>query len=379
MLISPLLKTGLLLGLAAALSGCASMYAVNKDLPVPSEVMAKAEKDAKAHRLFMEAAVTMPVKAANECESKWFRLPFWVGSSAWLKKTMTPEQYTAAYKTLGLDEQWRIAYSQPGSKVAPGDIIESIDNDGMGDSFFPPPNKWTGMKVMRSIYGNAENDRVSVKVEVKGKGEFDVPVAKGCAGSVNGFAYMKHPDDIEFLEIIPGQYVVIPASAIQLLETPDEAAFAVLWGYYFTATPEAASAREKNRVAALGIGVLAFNPVLAAPFSNYGYPVLKAARDLIIDGMHAQADLWAMQVMAKHGYDPAAAIRLNEKLAASKAEKTAFAMNVERMKAASLLLEKMSVERVKVDHNALTVTELDKNYSPALLQAVAAEKSETSK
>lgn len=354
---------------AFTLVGCGT-YAVKKDLEVSASVMHEARNDAKAQKLFMEAVLTVPMKAIDYCDKKSVRFPFMYGSSAWLKRHMTDEQYSALHKTLGLDEEWRVIHALPLSGLKQGDLIEKIDGSGLGDEFYTPPNLWAGMKQVNSLTTNDENEPKTVAVRVKGKGTIDVPLLRGCGGSVNGFSYartsLRHTST-GYLQ--PKSWTVIPQSVVRAIETPDEAAFVVLWGLYGVSS-DAADPAVLARVAGgagLGAGLVAAAAtpfgigllVAQAAFKIGGENVLNSAFEQTVRYLSPKADEWAMKTMAKLGYDPSAAIRLNERLASAGTNKMFFVMDGERMTAANTLLAQLASTKIIYSEKMVSITNLD--------------------
>jgi hypothetical protein len=315
------------------LSACGSTP-VKRDGLVSAELKEFASQRMQAHLLFVDAAMHVPVQASDACSMHDGREPFWFDTTGMLRRVMKPEQRTALYQAGHLDEHWSVIATDDNTGLKLGDSIEKLNDTSIGDPEYFPARS-------RVQYVREEAlERGALTVQLSDGRKLSVPIKKGCAGTVLGFGYFTHPSDQEFIEIIPSVRTILPGNVISNLQDRDEAAYAVLWAHYFLSTEEAKQANIYLKAGAAATltgsvaSVVLLGPVGLVLTQTLGKAALNGVKHAAIAGMPARADEWAQSVMARYGYDPTAAVRLNESQVRLKLKAEWFLMDEERLAAA---------------------------------------------
>jgi hypothetical protein len=144
--------------------------------------------------------------------------------------------------------------------------------------------------------------------------KLEVETQKGCAGSVTASSFDADPDQFWRLG---NKRAKIPANAMIEARTPDEFRWLAAFGTYFQASQSAIKAVQKSEGASNGFLV---GKILLMAVPGAGM-VLSAAeaqaeKAIAVDSIVGSADLFAGEVVAALGGDPAAGLHLSERMLA---------------------------------------------------------------
>jgi hypothetical protein len=146
-------------------------------------------------------------------------------------------------------------------------------------------------------------------VTVEGGRRLEVETQKGCAGSVTASAFDNDPDTFWRQG---NKRAKIPANAMIEARDRDEFRWLAAFGTYFQASQSAIAAVQKSEGVSTGFLV---GKILSITVPGAGMLLsaaqAQAEQAIAVDSIVASADLFANEVVASLGGDPAAGLRLS--------------------------------------------------------------------
>ena len=277
---------------------------------------------------FRAAAIQVAWAAEALCDTTTQVEPFVLLSVHSIRQRMSAPDMKLLREVTGLDEQWRVAWAD---EAAPDDlkirdVVQAINGRPLpgGGTKFEMGALFRGGSVVSNddqgfwdVVLKARQEAVEGKPMVVTLGDgrkLEVETQKGCAGSVTASSFDADPD-IFWRQ--GNQRAKIPANAMIEARTADEFRWLAAFGTYFQASQSAIAAVQKSEGVSNGFLV---GKILALTIPGAGM-VLSAAeaqaeKAIAVDSIVGSADLFANEVVASLGGDPAAGLHLNERLRA---------------------------------------------------------------
>jgi hypothetical protein len=287
-------------------------------------------KDAFAHEIaFREAAIHVAWGAEPLCDDTQEIEPFVLWSTRTLRKGLDDHKRRLFTQATGMDEHWRVAWLDEaapeelaiGTRVvavngrplpAPGTKFEiaaifrrgstmSVDDQGF----------WTVMHQARA----EANESSSMTLTLEGGRSVKVPTQTGCAGAVVATAFDDEPENFQRQD---GMRSKIPGHALMAARERDEFRWLAAFGTYFVASEH--GVRKQRSSESVG-SAFTIGKVLALAVPGAGTVLTaieaQAQRSIQVDGLVGSADLFANEVVMAMGGNPAAGLRLSDRLKAA--------------------------------------------------------------
>ena len=292
-------------------------------------VDADALKARFAHEVaFRAAAIHVAWGAEALCDHVTEIEPFVLWSVHAARRSLSAAELEQLRLATGMDGRWRVAWLD---EAAPdglnlGDVVTAVNDRPLpgGNTRFDPTAVFSGNSplanddqgfwdvLLKAREQAAEG--VAMHITLADGRRLAVDTQTGCAGSVTASAFDSRPDEFWRLG---NQRARIPANAMLEANSRDEFLWLAAFGTYFQASRAAIGGVRQNESlgTAFTIGkVLA----LALPGGNLLLSSVEALtqRTLEVDRVVGGADLFANEVVAALGGDPAAGLRLNQRLGA---------------------------------------------------------------
>ena len=289
---------------------------------------------------FRAAAIEVAWGAEPLCDTTTEVEPFVLWSVHELRRKLSDADLALLERATGMDEKWRVAWldeSVP-DEIRLGDVVVAIDGLPLpvgGSTHFELGAVFAGRSIVS--YDDQGFWQVLLKArERASEGEplvltlaggrrVTVPTQTGCAGAVTASAFDADPDAFWRQG---HERAKIPANAMLEARSRDEYRWLAAFGTYFQASTAAIGAAEKSegRSSAFLVGKIL---TLALPGSGVLLSAVQAQADraLAVDSIVGSADLFADEVVAALGGDPAAGLALNQRLQAQNSKAEAVLMN----------------------------------------------------
>lgn len=287
-------------------------------------------KDGLAQEIaFREAALHVAWSAEPLCDDTTEIEPFVLWSTRTLRRGLSAHHQALFTQATGMDEHWRVAWldeSAPdGLKL--GDRVLAINGAPLpapstrleltavlrGGSTLAVDEQafWDLMHRVRDEAGTGQQ----MALTLDGGRTLTVATQTGCAGSVSASPFDDEPAN--FLRE-PGRRSKIPGHALAAARGPDELRWLAAFGLYFLASENGLlrqrSSDDMGRAFLLGKVLTLALPGVGTLLSAVE---AQGQRAIQVDGLVGRADLFANEVVLAMGGDPAAGLRLSDRLHAS--------------------------------------------------------------
>jgi hypothetical protein len=275
---------------------------------------------------FREAAIHVAWGAEALCDATTEIEGFALWSTKALRKALSARDLQLLKQATGMDERWRIVWLDESApdELMLGDAVVAVNDRPLGGGSthldmaallrgsspvsVDDQGFWAIMKLARDEAVEGKPMQLTL---ADGR-QFKVPTQTGCAGSVTATAFDTEPDR---LVRHGAERVKLPGNALMEARGTDEIRWLAAFGTYFMAS-EQALVRQQT---ADGVGTaFLIGRVLTVAVPGAGM-LLSAVedqthREIMVDGLVGAADLFANEVTMALGGDPAAGLRLNDRL-----------------------------------------------------------------
>jgi hypothetical protein len=286
-------------------------------------------KDRFEHEIrFRAAAVEVAWAAEALCDDTTEIEPFVLWSTHTLRKGLSAKELAIFQRATGMDEHWRVAWLDEGAPDALnlGDVVVAFNGRPLpkgetrielGAIFssrsmltFDDEPFW---KVVLQARAEAAEGK-PMTVTLKDGRELKVETQTGCAGGVTASAF---DADADVFWRQGHQRSKIPANAMLEARSRDEFRWLAAFGTYFQASEAAigrAQQSETHSTAFLVGKILTF----AVPGSGMLLTAVEqqTQKAIAVDSIVGSADLFANEVVTAMDGDPAAGLRLSERMVA---------------------------------------------------------------
>ena len=302
---------------------------------------------------FRVAAIHVAWSAEQLCDDTTEIEPFVLWSVNAARKRLSSDERTALKRTTGMDEMWRVAWLD---EAAPDDLKLGDAVIAINDRPLPTSSTRVDMSaILRGSSPLASDDQgfwdvlLQARAEalenkpmvltLEGNRKLTVETQAGCAGSVIASAFDSEAD-VFWRQ--GNKRVKIPGNALMEATTRDEFRWLAAFGTYFQASERAIGRAEvaENVAPVFMVGKVL---TLALPGSGMLLSMVErqAERIITVDGLPSSADLFANEVVVAMGGDPAAGLKLNDRMRAAKARVDELAMTDFRRMNSELHIERL--------------------------------------
>jgi hypothetical protein len=275
---------------------------------------------------FRAAAIQVAWGAEALCDATTQIEPLVLLSVFSMRRRLPDAELRLFREVTGMDEHWRVVWADEAApdELKVGDIVTAINGRSLpaggtrlemgalfrGGSMVSNDDQgfWD---VMLQARQEASSGKPMSLTLADGR-RFEVETQKGCAGSVTASAFDNDPDTFWRQG---SQRAKIPANAMIEARSADEFRWLAAFGTYFQASQKAISAAQKSEGVSNGFMV---GKILSIMLPGAGMLLVaaeaQADRAIAVDSIVASADLFANEVVASLGGDPAAGLRLSERM-----------------------------------------------------------------
>jgi hypothetical protein len=277
---------------------------------------------------FRAAAITVAWGAEALCDTTTQVEPFVLLSVHSVKQRMSEADMKLFREVTGMDDKWRVVWADEGAPddLKVRDVVKAINGRPLpaGGTKFEMGAFFRGGSVVSNDDQGFWDAVLKARAEaVEGKPmvltmdddrKLEVETQKGCAGSVTASSFDADPD---IFWRMGNTRAKIPANAMIEAKNADEFRWLAAFGTYFQASQSAIKAVQTAEGASTGFTV---GKILLMAVPGAGM-VLSAAeaqaeKAIAVDSIVGNADLFANEVVASLGGDPAAGLRLSERMLA---------------------------------------------------------------
>lgn len=277
---------------------------------------------------FRAAAVQVAWGAEALCDHVTEIEPFVLWSVHSLRRRLADGDLALLRQATGMDEQWRVAWMDEGApdELQLGDVVVAVNDRPLpvaatrfdmsavlrGNSPVSNDDQGFWAVVLKAREQAAEGTPMTITLADGRK--LRVETQTGCAGSVTASAFDSEPDVFWRQGNLRAK---IPANAMLEARTRDEFRWLAAFGTYFQASLKAITNAQQaeGRSTAFLVGKILTMTVPGAGMLLSAVEA-QAERTLAVDSVVGSADLFATEVVTALGGDPAAGLRLNERIAA---------------------------------------------------------------
>ena len=297
-------------------------------------------KDALQHELaFREAALQVAWGAEPLCDDTTEIEPLVLWSVGTVRSGLSAHQRSLFKQATGMDEKWRIAWLDEGApdELKLGDVVLSVNRLALpavaskvemvallrGGSALAVDDQafWAVMHQAREQAGQGS----AMTLTLEGGREVKVPTQTGCSGAVMASAFDNEPENLLRQD---GRRVKLPGNALMAARTRDEFRWLAAFGTYFLSSAHSITgqAKAESMDSAFTVGKVL---MLAVPGAGAALSAVQAQanRAIMVDGLVGGADLFANEVVLALGGDPAAGLRLSDRLQAAKTKADVLVMS----------------------------------------------------
>lgn len=321
----PLLRRFRVLFCLAALAAPAAWPAGAYDFAFERDLYKKRfEQEVK----FRAAAIHVAWGAEALCDTTTRIEPFVLLSVHAMRKRLEEKDMKLFREVTGMDEQWRVVWAD---ESAPDDLkLRDVVTEVNGRKLPGGGTKFEFSAFLRggAVVSNDDQGFWDVMIKARQEAEdgkpmtltlgdgrkIEVETQQGCAGSVTASSFDSDPD-VFWRQ--GNTRAKIPANAMIEARDVDEFRWLAAFGTYFQASERAIRASQKSEGVSNGFTV---GKILAFTVPGAGMVLsaaeAKAEKAIAVDSIVGQADLFANEVVAALGGDPAAGLRLSERMAA---------------------------------------------------------------
>jgi hypothetical protein len=288
---------------------------------------------------FRAAAIHVAWGAEQLCDQTTQIEPFVLLSLQALRQRMSDDERKVFTEATGMDDQWRVVWVDEAAPEAlhVGVVVRSINGrelPGSSGTTFQFGALFRGGSMLANDDQGFWDAMLKARAEAQaGKpmtltladgSTHEVETQTGCAGSVTASSFDADPDAFWRQGTLRAK---IPANAMLEARTRDEFRWLAAFGTYFQASQ---SAIEKAQQAAGVSNGFVVGKILTMTLPGMGMLLsaveAQAEKTLAVDSIVGNADLFANEVVASLGGDPAAGLRLNERMAAKEMKVEAVLM-----------------------------------------------------
>ena len=277
---------------------------------------------------FRAAAIHVAWGAEALCDTTTQVEPFVLLSVHSIKQRMSEPDMKLFREVTGMDDQWRVVWADEGApdELRVGDVVTAINGRPLpaGGTRFEMGALFRGGSMVSNddqgfwdVVLQARQEAVEGKPMVLTVGDgrkLEVETQKGCAGSVTASSFDADPD---IFWRLGNKRAKIPANAMIEAKNADEFRWLAAFGTYFQASQNAIKAVQKSEGASTGFTVGKIL-LLAVPGAGMVLSAAEAQAEkaIAVDSIVGSADLFANEVVAALGGDPAAGLHLSERMLA---------------------------------------------------------------
>ncbi len=288
---------------------------------------------------FRTAAIHVAWAAELLCDQTTQIEPFVLLSLQSLRQRLSDEQRSLFTQATGMDERWRVVWVDEAAPEAlrMGMVVRSVNGRELPGS---SGTKFQFGALFRGGSALANDDQAFWDVMLKARAEaeegkpmrltledgstHEVETQTGCAGSVTASSFDADPDAFWRQGNLRAK---IPANAMLEARTRDEFRWLAAFGTYFQASQSAIEKAQQAQGVSNGCVV---GKILTMTLPGLGMLLsaveAQAEKTLAVDSIVGNADLFANEVVASLGGDPAAGLRLNERMLAKEMKVEAVLM-----------------------------------------------------
>ena len=307
---------------------------------------------------FREAAIQVAWSAEPLCDDTQEIEPFVLWSTRTLRRGLSANQQALFTQATGMDGFWRVAWldesapdelklgqrvlaingqplPEPSTKLELTAVLRGGSTLAVDEQAF-----WQLMHKVRDEASNGQQMRLTLE----GGLELPVSTQTGCAGTVLASPFDDEPANFLRQE---GRRSKIPGHALTAARGRDEMRWLAAFGLYFLASEHGLlrqrTADDMGRAFLLG-KVL----TLALPGAGTLLSAIEAQgqREIQVDGLVGSADLFANEVVLAMGGDPAAGLKLSDRLQAAGIR--ADVINLSEFRRSSMDLHLKHLQQVQV-------------------------------
>ena len=326
------IRARILAGLVA-LAALAALGGLSAAGPVLAQADRAFERDLFKTRFeqevkFRAAAIEVAWGAEALCDSTTQIEPFVLLSVHAMRRRLDDKDMALFREITGMDDKWRVVWADEGAPedLHLRDVVTHVNGRALpsGGTRFEVGALFRGGQVMSNDDGGFWDAMLKARKEagagqpmtltLEGGRKLVVDTQKGCAGSVTASAFDNDPDSFWRMGT---QRVKIPANAMIEATTPDEFRWLAAFGTYFQASQSAIKASQRSEGVSNGFLV---GKILSIAVPGAGMLLsaaeAQAEKAIAVDSIVGSADLFANEVVASLGGDPASGLRLTERLIA---------------------------------------------------------------
>ncbi len=277
---------------------------------------------------FRAAAIHVAWGAEALCDSTTQVEPFVLLSVHSIKQRLSVADMKLFSEVTGMDDQWRVVWADEGApddlKVL--DVVKAINGRPLpaGGTKFEIGALFRGGSLVSNddqgfwdVVLRARAEAVAGKpmvLTLADDRKLEVDTQKGCAGSVTASSFDADPD---IFWRLGNSRAKIPANAMIEAKNADEFRWLAAFGTYFQASQRAIKAVQTAEGASTGFTVGKIL-LLAVPGAGMVLSAAEAQAEkaIAVDSIVGNADLFANEVVAALGGDPAAGLHLSERMLA---------------------------------------------------------------
>jgi hypothetical protein len=320
---------------------------------------------------FRAAAITVAWGAEALCDTTTQVEPFVLLSVHSVRQRMSESDMKLFREVTGMDDKWRVVWADEGAPddLKLRDVVKAINGRPLpaGGTKFEMGAFFRGGSVVSNDDQGFWDAVLKARAEaVEGKPmvltmdddrKLEVETQKGCAGSVTASSFDADPD---IFWRMGNTRAKIPANAMIEAKNADEFRWLAAFGTYFQASQSAIKAVQTAEGASTGFTVGKIL-LMAVPGAGLALSAAEAQAEkaIAVDSIVGNADLFANEVVAALGGDPAAGLHLTERMLAQGMKADAVLMDdfrrsntaehARRIKA----IQAAQVEREKAEARAL--------------------------
>ena len=326
-------RTSIRARILAGLVALAALGGLSAAGPVPAQADRAFERDLFKTRFeqevkFRAAAIEVAWGAEALCDSTTQIEPFVLLSVHAMRRRLDDKDMALFREITGMDDKWRVVWADEGAPedLHLRDVVTHVNGRALpsGGTRFEVGALFRGGQVMSNDDGGFWDAMLKARKEagagqpmtltLEGGRKLVVDTQKGCAGSVTASAFDNDPDSFWRMGT---QRVKIPANAMIEATTPDEFRWLAAFGTYFQASQSAIKASQRSEGVSNGFLV---GKILSIAVPGAGMLLsaaeAQAEKAIAVDSIVGSADLFANEVVASLGGDPASGLRLTERLIA---------------------------------------------------------------
>ena len=326
-------RTSIRARILAGLVALAALGSLSAAGPVPAQADRAFERDLFKTRFeqevkFRAAAIQVAWGAEALCDSTTQIEPFVLLSVHAMRRRLDDKDMALFREITGMDDKWRVVWADEGAPedLHLRDVVTHVNGRALpsGGTRFEVGALFRGGQVMSNDDGGFWDAMLKARKEagagqpmtltLEGGRKLVVDTQKGCAGSVTASAFDNDPDSFWRMGT---QRVKIPANAMIEATTPDEFRWLAAFGTYFQASQSAIKASQRSEGVSNGFLV---GKILSIAVPGAGMLLsaaeAQAEKAIAVDSIVGSADLFANEVVASLGGDPASGLRLTERLIA---------------------------------------------------------------